>query len=75
MRQNKHWTKLEASLEETISEWFLEGEAWEKLPESETPYIGENTSTLMAQAAIAVLMALKDSQDHLEREGLLVEED
>lgn len=58
--------KLTAALTEKIDEWW-DGE----FGLANIPLMGENTTSFMAQAAIAVLKSVSDSQDYLRGEGML----
>lgn len=56
------------SLKEKIEAWLEEDSLYQ-------PHLGENTATLMAQAALSVLLAIEDAQDSLTEDGLLKQEE
>lgn len=60
---------LKTTLTEAINKW------WETLDLTEPlPLVGENVPELMATAAIAVLLAIADTEDYLRQEDMLVED-
>lgn len=66
---SKNLQELKVSLNEAIGEWMESNsseDGWEELG-----YIGDYASELMTDAAFAVLIAGKDVNDYLEKEGHL----
>jgi hypothetical protein len=63
--------QLRASLTEAIDNWW-DGAA--QAADENAPEIGDNTLALMAEAALAVLLAVADLQMYFEQNGLLKEE-
>lgn len=68
--EDKERKLLQASLVEAMERWL--DEVAEKV--SVPCYIGDNTTSLMADAAFAVLMGITDAQAYLEAEGMLKED-
>ena len=62
---------LTETLNEAINDWLcgeIESAAW---PVQDFPYMGQNTTRLMAKAALAVLNGIYDAEMELVREGML----
>lgn len=47
--------------------------AWIEETEVRLPYLGENISEIMANAAVQVLLGIADTQEYLEQENLLTD--
>lgn len=62
--------QLQVSLERAISRW-MDVRAAEDGPWSAVGYVGDNTSRLMACAAMSVLRATTDLNQYFEREDLI----
>ena len=56
-------SKLRASLSDSINEWWMK--------QDDVPWVGDNTTVYIADAALAVIMALYDTQEYLRREHIL----
>lgn len=60
-------SKLRTSLISAIDTWWMDEQ--DTLSNSVTlPWVGENTLAYIADAALAVILALQDTQEYLERE-------
>lgn len=65
---NKHQeNKLRVSLSESLENW------WEAL-EADLPWIGQDVLEYMADAALAVLLGIANTQDYLEEEGRMAQD-
>jgi hypothetical protein len=63
--------EMQLALEKIIGDWFDRAAAEKK----NMPNIGGNVPNMMAAAALAVLLAVADTEDHLRDEDLLKEAD
>lgn len=64
-------SRLESELDAVIDEWLSARIQDADFPPEAWPYLGRNTSRLMAQAAVAVLNAVYNAEVELVREGWL----
>ncbi len=58
--------EIKTELQQVIRAWIEETEV-------RLPYLGENISEIMANAAVQVLLGIADTQEYLEQENLLTD--
>ena len=68
----KRWYHLAASLEKVIQTWIEDNAEREETGWPDL-FVGEETSDMMALAALAVLFACAESQQYAKREGFFEE--
>lgn len=62
--------KAKVELKEVIRK-LLEGDVYSEIGDERNGYIGEETISLMAEAALSVLLGIEDTYDYMQKEGII----
>lgn len=63
--------KAKVELKEAISKLFDDIDNYNEFADNRNGYVGEETVSLMAEAALSVLLGIEDAYDYMNKEGII----